>query len=53
MLIGKGTLEITQNFHLLRNSTTRENMQITVIPANNNSNVNNTDDLVISKTNTA
>lgn len=53
MLMGRGTLEITQNFHLSRNSTTRENIQIIVTPANNNSNVNSTDDLDISKTNTA
>lgn len=53
MLMGRGTLEITQNLHLSRNSATRENIQITVIPANNNSNVNSTDDLDISKTNTA
>lgn len=53
MLMGRGTLEITQNFHLSKNSATREDMKIAVIPANNNSNINSTDDLYISKTNTA
>lgn len=43
--MGRGTLEGAQNFHLSRNSATRENMQIKIIQANNTSNINSTADL--------